>query len=205
MKRIILIILLNCLYAQSKYPADTLLLSTDTPIIHRVGLLPITLWQRISYNTDLLNCQFYPSCSNYGADAISKHGILRGGIIAAERITRCNPFAYNYHLELGKPFNEKDGRLIDPIKQQEHILSRRSPFIAATLSAIIPGVGRIYSGRTMDGIMGFLTFYLVGDAARFSIKEDRSITGPLFSAIAAFVYIGEIYGAWRSAKYYQKK
>jgi len=205
MKRIILIILLNCLYAQSKYPADTLLLSTDTPIIHRVGLLPITLWQRISYNTDLFNCQFYPSCSNYGADAISKHGILIGGVIAAERITRCNPFAYNYHLELGEPFNEKDGRLIDPIKQQEHIISRRSPFIAATLSAIMPGAGRAYSGRIMDGVMGFLTFYLVGDAAYFSIKEDRSITGPLFCATAVFVYIGEIYGAWRSAKYYQKK
>ncbi len=204
MKRIILMILLNYLCAQSKYPADTLLLSTETPMIHRIGLLPISLWQRISYNTNLLNCQFYPSCSNYGADAISRYGILRGGVIATERITRCNPFAYNYHLELGNPFNEKDGRLIDPIKQQDPILSKRSPFIAAILSAIIPGAGRAYSGRTMDGIMGFWTFYLTGSSAYFSIKEDRPVAGPLFGVAVAFVYIGEIYGAWRSAKYYQK-
>ena len=41
-------------------------------------------------------------------------------------------------------------------------------------------------------------------SAYFSIKEKRAIAGPLFFTTAAVVYLGEIYGAWRSAKYYRK-
>ena len=204
MVRICLIIMINgLLFSQSKYPADTLLLSKTTPFINKIGILPISLWQRLSYNTNIFNCQFYPSCSNYGADAIGDKGIIKGSIMTSERITRCNPFAYNYHVELNSPFNEKDSRLIDPVKLKNLPSSNRSPLIASTLSAIIPGAGRAYSGRTMDGLMGFWTFYLTGSSAYFSIKEKRTIAGPFFLTVSAIVYIGEIYGAWRSAKYYQ--
>lgn len=37
-------------------------------------------------------CRFYPSCSQYAIDAISKHGSLRGGFMAIKRIIKCNPF-----------------------------------------------------------------------------------------------------------------
>ncbi len=36
-------------------------------------------------------CRFYPSCSEYAMQAIAKHGILRGGIMAARRLIKCNP------------------------------------------------------------------------------------------------------------------
>lgn len=36
-------------------------------------------------------CRFYPSCSHYAIDAIRTHGPLRGGWLAARRITRCHP------------------------------------------------------------------------------------------------------------------
>jgi putative membrane protein insertion efficiency factor len=36
-------------------------------------------------------CRFYPSCSEYAAQAIAKHGVLRGGILAARRLVKCNP------------------------------------------------------------------------------------------------------------------
>lgn len=36
-------------------------------------------------------CRFYPSCSEYASDAIAKHGLLRGGILAAKRLIKCNP------------------------------------------------------------------------------------------------------------------
>ena len=205
MNRILLMIMIHALLcAQSEYPADTLLFSKKVPITHKIGVVPISLWQRLSYNTNIFNCQFFPSCSNYGAEAISQNGILKGSVIASERITRCNPFAYSYHLKSKDPFNGKDGRLIDFIKQRESQSSNRSPLIAAVLSTIIPGAGRAYSGRTMDGIIGFWTFYITGSSAYFSIKEERAIAGPLFLTAAAVVYLGEIYGAWRSAKYYRK-
>ena len=205
MVRICQIIMINgLLFSQSKYPADTLLLSKTTPFINKIGILPISLWQRLSYNTSMFNCQFYPSCSNYGADAIRDEGIIKGRIMASERITRCTPFAYNYHLELNSPFNEKDSRLIDPVKLKNPSLSNRSPLEAGILSAFIPGIGRAYAGRTMDGLMGFWTFCLLGTSANQSLKDNRTIAGPLFLTLTTVAYFGEIYGSWRAAKYYQK-
>ncbi len=36
-------------------------------------------------------CRFYPSCSEYAALAIAKHGLARGGILAAKRLAKCHP------------------------------------------------------------------------------------------------------------------
>lgn len=36
-------------------------------------------------------CRFYPTCSEYAAQAIAKHGVMRGGILAAKRLIKCNP------------------------------------------------------------------------------------------------------------------
>jgi putative membrane protein insertion efficiency factor len=36
-------------------------------------------------------CRFYPSCSEYAAQAIAKHGLARGGILAAKRLAKCHP------------------------------------------------------------------------------------------------------------------
>ncbi len=38
-------------------------------------------------------CRFTPSCSEYGAQAISKYGAIRGGLMAAWRVLRCNPWS----------------------------------------------------------------------------------------------------------------
>ena len=37
-------------------------------------------------------CRFYPSCSHYGYQVIFKYGALKGGLMAAWRVLRCNPF-----------------------------------------------------------------------------------------------------------------
>ena len=37
-------------------------------------------------------CRYVPSCSEYAAEAIARHGVLRGGLLAAWRLVRCNPF-----------------------------------------------------------------------------------------------------------------
>jgi hypothetical protein len=38
------------------------------------------------------NCRFEPSCSHYAREAIARHGPWRGGVLAAWRILRCNPW-----------------------------------------------------------------------------------------------------------------
>ena len=37
-------------------------------------------------------CRFYPSCSQYGLEAINKYGVIKGGLMASWRILRCNPW-----------------------------------------------------------------------------------------------------------------
>jgi len=38
------------------------------------------------------NCRFYPSCSDYAADAVREHGAVRGGALAAKRLCKCHPW-----------------------------------------------------------------------------------------------------------------
>ncbi len=37
-------------------------------------------------------CRYVPSCSDYAAEAVERHGIVRGGALAVWRILRCHPF-----------------------------------------------------------------------------------------------------------------
>ena len=37
-------------------------------------------------------CRYVPSCSEYAAEAVARYGALRGGLLAAWRLIRCNPF-----------------------------------------------------------------------------------------------------------------
>ncbi len=37
-------------------------------------------------------CRFFPSCSEYGYQAIEKYGAIKGGLMTSWRILRCNPW-----------------------------------------------------------------------------------------------------------------
>ena len=39
------------------------------------------------------SCRFLPSCSDYAAEAVRRHGALRGTVMAVRRLARCHPFA----------------------------------------------------------------------------------------------------------------
>ena len=36
-------------------------------------------------------CRFVPSCSEYATEAITRHGVVRGGLMALKRVMRCHP------------------------------------------------------------------------------------------------------------------
>lgn len=38
-------------------------------------------------------CRYYPSCSEYAIQAVDRFGILRGLVLAAWRLLRCNPLS----------------------------------------------------------------------------------------------------------------
>lgn len=38
-------------------------------------------------------CKFQPTCSQYTYQAIDKYGTIKGGLMGAKRILRCNPWS----------------------------------------------------------------------------------------------------------------
>ncbi|HEY3052001.1 MAG TPA: membrane protein insertion efficiency factor YidD [Thermoanaerobaculia bacterium] len=42
-------------------------------------------------------CRFLPSCADYAAEAIQRHGVVRGSALAIRRLARCHPFCSAGH------------------------------------------------------------------------------------------------------------
>ncbi len=54
---------------------------------------PIRIYQRVASPILGDRCRYYPSCSEYAAQAIIRFGILRGLALAGWRLLRCNPWS----------------------------------------------------------------------------------------------------------------
>jgi hypothetical protein len=52
----------------------------------------IKVYQRTLSRVLPPSCRFYPSCSEYGVQALQKYGIFKGGWLTVKRIARCHPF-----------------------------------------------------------------------------------------------------------------
>jgi uncharacterized protein len=39
-------------------------------------------------------CKYHPSCSEYAMQAVRRHGLLRGSVLAGWRLLRCNPWSH---------------------------------------------------------------------------------------------------------------
>ncbi len=58
-------------------------------------------------------CNFWPTCSQFTRAAIESHGLLLGMVIGADRLMRCNPFAWSYHDRFYLEISHD--RLSDPV------------------------------------------------------------------------------------------
>ena len=38
------------------------------------------------------SCRFIPTCSQYALEAVEKYGAVKGGFLAAKRLSHCHPF-----------------------------------------------------------------------------------------------------------------
>ncbi|HEU4793396.1 MAG TPA: membrane protein insertion efficiency factor YidD [Nitrolancea sp.] len=57
-----------------------------------IALSAIRFYQYVISPALPASCRFYPTCSEYGYQAVAKYGIIKGGGMAIWRILRCNPF-----------------------------------------------------------------------------------------------------------------
>lgn len=60
--------------------------------LRRLFVLPIRLYQRLVSPLLPRSCRFRPTCSEYAARAVERHGVVKGLVKGAWRIMRCNPW-----------------------------------------------------------------------------------------------------------------
>ncbi len=62
--------------------------------LRTVAIAPITAYRRLVSPLVPRRCKYEPTCSAYATQAIEEYGILRGLVLAAWRLLRCNPWSH---------------------------------------------------------------------------------------------------------------
>ena len=65
-----------------------------THALRELFLLPLHAYRAVISPNLAPRCKYYPSCSTYGVQAVRELGVIRGSIVAAWRVVRCNPFSH---------------------------------------------------------------------------------------------------------------
>jgi putative membrane protein insertion efficiency factor len=61
-------------------------------LLGKFFILLIRFYQYVISPYLMPSCRYTPSCSEYGAEAIKKHGPLKGGWLTLKRFLSCNPW-----------------------------------------------------------------------------------------------------------------
>lgn len=93
------------------------------------------------------------------------------------------------------------------LTEEEPNARYKKPAIAMSLSAIIPGLGKVYTKDYKDALIGFI---IVGSSAfntyrGFSKHGINSAYGWVFGGVALGFYSGNIYGAYNAVKKYNHR
>ena len=67
------------------------------------------------------SCRFLPSCADYAAEAIERHGVLGGGWLTARRLVRCHPLCAAGH---------------DPVPLPDYVTDVTQDFSPATAAGL---------------------------------------------------------------------
>jgi hypothetical protein len=102
------------------------------------------------------------------------------------------------------PIVRRNSLLLGQAARNGRHLSRRNPAVAATMSALLPGSGQIYSNRTRDGVRhflfnGLLVYWLVR-----LIDEENYAGAFLIAGVELPFYLGNVLGAKKSAERFNR-
>ena len=118
--------------------------------------------------------------------------------------------------EAGEIFKALQGSEVASISQKAMVyhsyakkgadLPTRSPFLAGVFSTIVPGAGRLYTGRFSDALTSLLIVGITGWQAYDGFQRDglSSVKGWTLGTISGIFYVGNIYGSVISARAYNR-
>ena len=64
---------------------------THRRVVREVAVAPLRLYRMALSPLVPRSCRFEPTCSAYAIEAVVRHGLVRGGWLAAQRVLRCRP------------------------------------------------------------------------------------------------------------------
>jgi len=77
----------------------------------------------------------------------------------------------------------------------------KKPLLAMSMSVVVPGMGKLYSGNSKDALIAFSLVAMNGWQAYRGFKKEgiKSTYGWAFASLSAGFYIGNIYGSYKAA------
>ena len=136
------------------------------------------------------NNPFIPEKYSQNINQIKQISLLKDETVLPDSMEIINLFSENEKIELMKFYLRK----INP--------GYKSPGTAAILSAIIPGLGKIYTDEIGDGITSFLFTGILSFLAYDNFKADHEFRAWVFTGLAAWFYGGNIYGSAAAVQNY---
>ena len=64
-----------------------------SPKMSKIIVSAIGLYRRFISPMLPASCRYWPTCSDYTLQAVQKHGVLKGLMMGAWRVARCNPLS----------------------------------------------------------------------------------------------------------------
>ena len=87
---------------------------TEPGFFPAAAMVWIRIYQKGISSQDLPSCVFHPSCSRFAFGCIERYGVLKGVLLAADRLLRCNPFVRKHY--------EFDGeKYVDPVERYDFV------------------------------------------------------------------------------------
>ena len=112
---------------------------------------------------------------------------------------------WKYGSKFCEENQSKINKSLSDIVKRNSQFKRKSPFLAGLFSTILPGAGKVYSGRWQDGLISFVMTGTSGFVAvrGFSRNSSNALPWVMGTFFVAY-YTGNIYGSVQAANKFNK-
>lgn len=104
-----------------------------------------------------------------------------------------------------EPFDVQEKTIVQNFYFQKTNPDYKSEVLSGVYSAIIPGLGKIYTENYSDGITSFLLTGLFSYLAYTNFNNDHPVRAWIFTLAGAGFYAGNVYGSIASAQIFNAK